>query len=81
MPAPHGVGEMLHARDHARRNPVTVLPGLMRMSALMVPSVTHVKAVPAMMPFGAAGAEVDDRRADAARHVTVAVPEPCRSSP
>src|SRR3954466_8431159 len=35
-------------------NPVTVLPGLIAMSALMTPPVTHVNAVPAMMPFDAA---------------------------
>src|SRR4051812_3349025 len=34
--------------------PVTVLPGLMAMSALIVPPVTHVNAVPAMMPIGSA---------------------------
>ena len=34
--------------------PVIVLPGLMLTSALMVPPVTQVTAVPAMMPFGAA---------------------------
>src|SRR5689334_23206093 len=34
--------------------PVTVLPGLIAMSALMVPPMTHVNAVPAMIPFGAA---------------------------
>src|SRR3954470_650107 len=34
--------------------PVTVLPGLIAMSALIVPPMTQVKAVPAMIPFGAA---------------------------
>src|SRR5689334_14134033 len=34
--------------------PVTVLPGLIAMSALIVPPMTHVNAVPAMIPFGAA---------------------------
>ena len=34
--------------------PVTVLPGLTLTSALMVPPVTHVTAVPAMMPLGEA---------------------------
>src|SRR4051794_13880336 len=32
-------------------NPVTVLPGEMEMLALMTPPITHVKAVPAMMPL------------------------------
>src|SRR5947199_23806 len=34
--------------------PVTVLPGLIAMSALIVPPMTQVNAVPAMIPFGAA---------------------------
>src|SRR3954469_19063806 len=35
-------------------NPVTVLPGLMAMLALMTPPMTQVNAVPAMMPLAAA---------------------------
>src|SRR4051812_13887318 len=55
--------------------PVTVLPGLIAMSALIRPPVTQVKAVPAMMPFGAAAPRLTIGAGAGAVTVTVAVPE------
>src|SRR5476649_2142747 len=53
--------------------PVTVLPGLMLMLALITPSDTQVNAVPAMMPFGVT---VPRLTIGAGFDVTVTVAEP-----
>src|SRR4029077_12273132 len=56
--------------------PVTVLPGLMLTSALMIPPVTQVTAVPAMMPLGDAAPRSANGVGGAVDvTVTVAVPE------
>src|SRR3954462_1798088 len=56
-------------------NPVTVLPGLIAMSALIVPPMTQVNAVPAMIPFGAAAPRLTIGAGAVEVTVTVAVPE------
>jgi len=53
----------------------TVLPGLIAMSALIVPPMTQVKAVPAMMPFGAAAPRFTIGAAAVVLTLTVAVPD------
>src|SRR3954468_11054656 len=56
-------------------NPVTVLPGLMAMFALMMPRLTQVNAVPAMMPFAAALPRLISGAGAEPVTFTVAVPE------
>lgn len=55
--------------------PVTVLPGLIAMSASIRPPVTQVKAVPAMIPFGAAVPSATIGAGGMELTVTVAVAE------
>src|SRR3954462_959940 len=56
-------------------NPVTVFPGLIDTFALIVPLLTHVTAVPAMIPFRAA-VPSGTSGAGAALEVTVTVAVP-----
>src|SRR6059058_3187186 len=55
--------------------PVTVLPGLIAMSALILPPMTQVKAVPAMIPFGAAAPRFTIGAGAVVLTLTVAVPD------
>src|SRR6478672_9883626 len=55
--------------------PVMVLPGLMLTSALMTPRLTHVTAVPAMIPFAAAVPRLMSDETGGEVRITVAVPE------